>query len=86
MRLTHEQNSLAQTGVQSIKSSIQLLATQLIDAALDKASSSQIEWTMFNEMTITELCFNFFSVFLVISLIPFFVILILKSEAKQAEF
>lgn len=63
-----------------------MLATKLIDAAIEKANSSQIEWTMFNEMTITELCFNFFSVFLVISLIPFFVLIILKSEAKQAEF
>lgn len=45
-----------------------------------------IEWTMFQEMQMTELCFSFFTFFFVLSLVPFFLMLIIKSEIKQAKY
>jgi hypothetical protein len=44
------------------------------------------EWTMFSEMTPTEQCFSFFGVFLAVAIIPLLVLLVLKSEGKQAKY
>lgn len=47
-------------------------------------ASADFEWTRFQDMTMTELCFNFFAAFVAFSLIPLVLMVIYKSEKKQA--
>ena len=50
------------------------------------ALKSEIEWTMYSEMTMPDLCFSFFSSFAVCAVVPLLFIIVFKSELKQASF
>lgn len=47
---------------------------------------ASIEWTTSTEMQLPELCLAYFISFAVLALIPLIVMLIWKSEGKQARF
>jgi len=52
----------------------------------ETAAVNDFEWTPFKDMTLTEFGFNFFAVCVAFSLVPLLLMIIYKSERKQAQF
>lgn len=52
----------------------------------ETAAVNDFEWTSFKDMTLTEFGFNFFAVCVAFSLVPLLLMIIYKSERKQAQF
>lgn len=61
-------------------------ASQLTSGSAQTGELASLEWTMFSEMDVAEMSFSFFTSFLVVALIPLVLLLIYKSEDKQARY
>lgn len=63
-----------------------LVSNNKVNANDPAQFKSEIEWTMYSEMTLPDLCFSFFTSFAVCAVVPLLFIIVFKSELKQASF